>query len=226
MKTEGDKPAGQHILIHQGTARKTDNHIREFLLCTNCENRFSVAENVTSKLVWQVDDTFPWLSKLGPTIGENVFDSSAIDVSSVAYFAASIIWRTTMSHGYLGPGLGKYEVAFRQYLLDKSPFPKQACLLVGLMTDPANPALPPADRVVTLPKTWRANGHHVHEFAICGVFFHLLVGAQLPRGNRSCFSRAQHVYMAPADVLMTKIARVVGSSTRAPRNLSSLRNSR
>ncbi len=116
------------------TVMKHNRQITKHLLCSDCEGRFShCGEDIVIPQCAQANGNFPLkeilqsgeaTQKIG---GKAVYSPSLflsqINASAYQYFAASIIWRGSVTHW---PGLpstycnalgGKYQEAFRKYLL-------------------------------------------------------------------------------------------------------------
>jgi|GEM_PF-6433006 len=173
------------------------------MLCRDCETRIGDCENYVSGIVLQEDGRFPALDAVKPvstpagfewqlgdtsaatTTGADdtarnagfewqLGDASALDVQSIARFAASVIWRASRSETYCGVTLGdKYNAEFANFLLGKAAFPASSRLLVELV----NPEKPPrVDRIVVAPESTRDGGFHVHQFCMVGMWFRLIVG--------------------------------------------------
>jgi hypothetical protein len=212
------KPA-RPVYIHQDAAILTDKQITEYMLCKPCEDRFGVWEKYASKMLVQEDGSFPWVQGTKPmfvTTGADQvgwLDSSALETEKLAAFAASVVWRASISkdacpHVCLGP----FEEPFRRHLVGEAPFPTRAHLTVFLHA-PSSNGLPPADRMMTLPKTVKEVGYRRHWFLLCGASFHLHVGS-LPPGyaKRLCFVATKHVAIMPSDQIVELCGRTVMAS--------------
>jgi hypothetical protein len=189
---------------------------REHLLCDDCEERVGICDNYASQVLAQPDGTFPWLAVCRPFARREdleVLDSSGIDTDKLCRFAASVIWRASVSRTEVPKlSLGPYEALFRQYLRGETAFPHAAVLAVQLQRPPATD-LPPADRIATLPVQKRHNGYSCHNFALCGAAFYLFVGGRIPEALKPhCLARTQRVYAVPSDRLIRELGEMIVTS--------------
>jgi hypothetical protein len=140
-----------HVLTAKG--RKSSSHqIKDYVLCRDCEQRFSKnGEDYVMRLVTKRNGQFPLLDMLNaiPTplrmprwTAYSAVQTPGIDRAKIAYFALSVFWRASV-HTWEQEGgektcidLGKkYNEEIRRYLLDETPIPKNANLLVAVCTD-------------------------------------------------------------------------------------------
>jgi hypothetical protein len=156
----------------------------EYMLCRPCEERIGPSENYLSSIALKEDGTFPALDKTAivptPTDAEwKIGDASALNCEVIAYFALSIVWRASVSTRFAKISLGpKYDAAFADYLLGRTPFPTSARLVVEFM-QPGD--LPRVDRVIVTPEGQRDDGYHIYQFCMFGMWFRLMVGNVLPK---------------------------------------------
>jgi len=191
--------------------------LREYMLCNQCEQVFSVWENYASSMAVQEDRTFPWLSgsPVLAAVGDDKYvDSSNLDADALCRFAASVIWRASVSRRACPKlWLGKYEGAFKAYLRRERDFPGAANLVTYLLTAPRT-FLPPADRIVLTPTQIRHDGYSRYFFVLCGVAFYMFVGPrQPPLYRRRCFARRKHVFTMASDRLMDEVHGFIKAST-------------
>lgn len=197
-KRVGRLGGGQNAIIQIrgkiGTAHPGQGS--EYLLCRSCEDRLEPAERYLSEISVQEDGTFPAFDLITPLPGFGpeapVADARALDCSSIAYFAASVAWRASVSRHYPEVSLGSYEDTFADYLLGRGPFPSSTILVVELVRPPAGQATRPDFFALAPYESRHANGH-VHEFTIVGVRFRLFVGRWRERVPAlEPFSLAEH----------------------------------
>ncbi|WP_148712929.1 hypothetical protein [Corallococcus sp. AB030] len=191
------------------------------MLCRECEERIGKAEDYVSSVSLQSDGSFPAygdtvLIPMGLDPDWELGNASALDCEAIAYFAASIVWRASVSTLYSKISLGsKYESKFRDYLLGKAPFPKEARLLVEFIR-PAN--LPRIDRVVVMPEVQREDTSHLYQFCIFGMRFRLLVGRLVPSVfNHASFVETRYVILSDGRDLLSVVADKAKRATRKGR---------
>lgn len=132
--------------------RQTSFQVKDYVLCRECEQRFSRnGEAYVTPLVTQSDDKFPLLkilNAISPTVktSSSALYSAAvtptIDRMKLAYFAISVFWRASV-HKWrdvdgtlISIDLGrKYNEEIRQYLLGHAPVPRNARLGVVVCKD-------------------------------------------------------------------------------------------
>ncbi len=168
----------------------------DYLLCDACEQRFGNWETYVANIALQTDGRFPALANAMPIAGlayENwrAVDLAGLQPATLARFAASVIWRASVSAVFPGVSLGTYASAFASYLLDDGvPVPSCARIVLQII-DPA-PG-PRVDRVVVAPSSSREGGYHMHHFAMFGMWFQVAVGGALPTGfDPFCIARTSH----------------------------------
>lgn len=168
------------------------------MLCAECEKRFGVPEAYVASVALQNDDTFPALTKtvVLPTEPDHEWklgDASALDCAKISYFAASVVWRASVSALYSSLSLGnKYNAEFATFLLGNSSFPAHAILLLEFMW-PTN--LPRVDRMVVAPESQKDGTFHVYQFCMFGMWFRLLVGGVLPSSVKAASFDDEHVVL-------------------------------
>jgi len=183
------------VFIVRGKAGTTSRQVSDKLLCHDCELRFSRhGEQEALRLCYRHESGFllrdtiaPW----APAVCANEYTAFIVPPAHVhkahalTFFAASVFWRSAV-HRWMVLGeprepteLGKYEKAFRVFLLGEAPFPECAVLFVSV-AESANP-----DNVVALPVVSRRGSFHRHKFHIPGIIFVLLVGRGVPAAYAS-----------------------------------------
>ncbi|WP_047495691.1 hypothetical protein [Terriglobus sp. TAA 43] len=122
---------------------QTSRQDTRYLLCGNCENRFSrLGERWVSQVCLQDNNTsFPLLDLLrqcehdvlaGDTAAFYAAHNTAINYGALEYFAASMVWRAQYDaeHGEKAFSLHRYENQFRRFLLGVGTFPRFVSLQV------------------------------------------------------------------------------------------------
>jgi hypothetical protein len=186
------------VVISKKTAVQTSRQETSHLLCSVCEQRFSkYGENWVLGHCLQEDGSFPLASILAsrtPDVWSNTNPTrvyyaskiSEINITALAYFAASIFWRGSV-YGWNHDGsipirLGPFQEQFRQYLMGLKAFPKDCSLLVVVREGEE------IDRLTYTPIGERKGNFHVHKFPMPGLGFTLAVSKNLPSNYRQmCF---------------------------------------
>jgi hypothetical protein len=150
----GSGPKGNqdpHVLTAK-ERKPTSHQVKDYVLCGECEGRLNKnGENYVMRLVTKRSGQFPLLDTLNaiPTplkmpkwTAYSAAQTPGIDRTKIAYFALSIFWRASVHTWTQESGektsinLGKkYNEQIRRYLLDETPIPKSANLLVAVCTD-------------------------------------------------------------------------------------------
>lgn len=189
--------------ITNRTAVQTSKQQTTRLLCNDCEQRFSKnGEDWVLKYCQQQDGNFPLASILAarkpdessnnnPTKIYYASNIPEINISALAYFAASMFWRGSV-HPWNDDGsapvkLGPFEEQFRQYLtdMDLKGFPKDCTLLVVVREGESE-----VSRLTFPPSGGRKGKFHVYRFPIPGLAFSVAVGKNIPAEfHRTCFVR-------------------------------------
>lgn len=118
------------------------------------------------------------------TVGDKGYLASAIpelDWPRIAYFAASVFWRSAVKDWQTPIGMlprleigNQYEERLRQFLLGRAPFPETATLIVDVWP-------PPETRIVLIfPQGGRVGSFHRYSFSIPGIYFSLWLGQTVP----------------------------------------------
>jgi len=170
-------------------AYTTSNQTSDYLLCEECEGRFSRSgERWVLRHCYRRRGVFPLRTTLQQTVpayADNdilIYAAAAIpelDTVAITYFGMSIFWRAAV-HSWrlrdrrIGINLGPYAEPMRTFLLGESEFPDQTALsvLVGI-----------EDRMIEWamnPISHNEDGFHSHTFTIPGMTFMLNVGGRLP----------------------------------------------
>lgn len=162
------------VLVADGNAVLINKETTGYLLCTECEQRFSEREDYMANLTEYKNGRiklFSSVTKLDTPKKMLAMLNMDEDAEQIAYFCASVMWRGCVMTGDCK--LGPYEERFRLYLLGEAPFPREAVISVGLFEESPNFntrgwVSEPASRKVGL--VW------VHGFLLSGLVFRCLVG--------------------------------------------------
>jgi hypothetical protein len=174
-------PLGTKAPVHisDGSAVLSNKQTSKYLLCTDCEQRFSKRENYVARLT-QLDHgqikLFRNITRLDTPRKVLASLNEDVDGDQIAYFAASIMWRGCVITG--GCKLGPYESKFRQYLLGTTRFPPEAAISVGLFEQSPNID---ARGWVSEPASVKTNMGWLHGFLLAGFAFRCWVGKAVPQ---------------------------------------------
>jgi len=179
-------------------AVQTSKQQTAYLLCKECEQllnkkgeawvlKHCLRKNGEFRLASILAARKPDLSSNDtPTKVYYASNISEINISALAYFAASIFWRGSIyrwkDDGSIPVNLGPFREKFREYLMDLKPFPRDCCLLLAVREgDEFN-------RLTASPVSKRKDNYHVHTFPMPGLGFALAVGKNIPANHREkCF---------------------------------------
>ncbi len=142
---EGEDP----IVMTPDLVMQTSRQVRDYVLCTKCEDRFSKGgEKYITKLLWRRKG-FPLLDKLRlalPIEKESshiAFSGTqvGVDTEKLAYYALSIVWRCAV-HEWKTLGNQKTSIdllegleEIRRYLLGETGVPPSVGVVVTVCTD-------------------------------------------------------------------------------------------
>lgn len=180
---EADPAASQApVNVVGGNAVLCNKQTTGHLLCAECEQRFSTRENYLARLTELKNGQikiFGYVTRLDTPERKLASLRKDVDAEQIAYFAASVMWRGCVMTG--GCKLGAYEPKFRQYLLDKAPFPKEAIISVGLFEES-----PDFDTVgwVSEPASQKVGLLWLHGFLLNGLVFRCFVGKAIDQNLR------------------------------------------
>lgn len=172
------------------TGGYTDKQLKEHMLCEDCEQRFSKRETYVSQLAFN-EGEMGILRLYPPAARQSLREkrsryavcADALDREAIAYFALSVVWRADISKECHATKLGPcYREIFRK-CLDGGTFPDDVSVLFSYMDDPTE-GEPDHRQVAQVPATGVRKNHgvryHSHRFVICGLFFDVACGQQLP----------------------------------------------
>jgi len=215
------------IVMKRTVTIKKDEQITDYVLCRECEQRFSVKgeqwvlEHCNQfgagfKLANLIDQAEP-LHVAGDV---SVYDASRIpeiETEKLAYFAASVLWRGSAHDWHSGkdpvrtPKLGAYEEDFRKYLFGQGPFPN-AFFGIDILKDKnawASVFVPYGSRQEGLE--WR------YIFPFLGIVFVFLLGKSLdPSRFRYCAYRSPERFITrgamKSDTIINDVGRLMTRS--------------
>jgi hypothetical protein len=221
----GDAP----IVMNSAIAISKNEQVHDYVFCKDCEDLFSKkGEKWVLKRCYRGTDGFALKTDLDMTVPvfekENQLkvysakSAPSIDVSKLAYFAASIFWRSSIHSWELGgkrlnlPALGKmYEEQFRQYLLGYEKFPQDATLWLNIVNDNNLWSL------ISFPYGEKTKNYWQWQFQLLGLVFMLFIGARVPKENRQfCLANSADpcitVCKAADDMVLTHAAKLRAKS--------------
>jgi len=179
------------VLITPDVTCTTSRQVKDYVLCSDCEQRFSkqgeawVLANMARPGGFALQAS---LLAAGPLERNNdfaVFSGAAIpsiNMDALAYFGMSIFWRAG-AHRWPWEGefvnleLGPYLEPIRLFLLDQGSFPDQMVLAARIS------GLKKVLELTQLPQARNRQGYHLHSFTIPGLAFSLGVGSRLPSNS-------------------------------------------
>ncbi len=173
-------PLGSKAPVHIAGryAVLSNKQTRRYLLCADCEQRFSKSEGRVAKLTSPDNGQiklFRNITRLATPRNVLASLNHVEDGNHIAYFAASVMWRgCVMSRGCK---LGPYEPKFRQYLIGATPFPREAVVSVGLLEPSPNVD---ARGWVSEPTSTKTSMGWCHGFLLAGLVFRCWVGKAIP----------------------------------------------
>jgi hypothetical protein len=197
LRDRGEKNPNPYLLTKAG-AVQTSRQEKTWLLCRDCEQRFSKnGENWVLKYCLRADHSFPLAALLASSAPELVSTMTAtkvyfasripeVDISALSYFAASMFWRGSVypwnEDGSIPVPLGPFGEPFRRYLMGLADFPQHCALWVAVRRGTE------IDRLTHPPLGERRDMFHVHTFPMPGFGFSLTASKHLPARYRArCF---------------------------------------
>ncbi len=162
------------VNVVAGNAVLSNKQTTGYLLCAECEQRFSTRENYIARLTELENGRiklFSSISRLDTPKRKLASLSKDVDAEQIAYFAASVMWRGCVMTG--GCRLGVYVSKFRQYLLDQAPFPREAIISGGLFEESPNFD---TRGWVSEPASQKVGLLWLHGFLLDGLVFRCFVG--------------------------------------------------
>lgn len=186
IRESNKEQAGSIINVTTRGAFQTDKQYRKHLLCKSCEQRFGNIEGRVAKLTRHGArrGEIALHSKIKSILYHDSCQACTFtdeqDGEDLAYFAASVIWRTYPIVGTCD--LGAYEPEFRDFLLGRKPFPDNAAIVAGIYD-----ISPTTDMRgwMSVPTSGRMDGKKLHGFIFLGLNFRCWVGKNIPQRNIS-----------------------------------------
>lgn len=190
------------VLITPDAIVKTSAQLVMPLLCGECEQLLSTkGEQYSIPLLASANRIFPLREILkeekqairSEGDGYAIYDGrklEKLDLSSLAHFVVGLFWRSSQKgwKTFDGIQLGRYEEAFRKYLLTgEFPLDRQSTLLLMVNSDTG-----PSLEILQPPQTFRIDGAIAHEFRVLGLRAQFRSGYKLARNEATesaCFLR-------------------------------------
>jgi hypothetical protein len=160
---------------------RTSYQLTDYVLCSECENRFSfhgerwVLPRIATKSRFPLLDAVrnaPLIQKIPNATVHDCSNNPNIDIARLSYFAMSVFWRAA-THDWKVVSkidLGPYEEKVRAYLAGSAPFPQHVALLVTVA--PNNKDI----FTIIPPMAFDTAAHHTFIFYVPGIEFTLCVG--------------------------------------------------
>jgi len=168
------------VCVANNSVYMTSQQVRRFLLCDECEGRFSTREEYVAQLTDRsATKIFQHIRIVSASMAGTVeLDRDGIDTNKLSYFAMSIIWRSCFIAG--GCQLGKYAEQFRKYLLGEDEFPRFAALTMTIISPSATETdHGDVHNMYTQPSSARDGQLWFHGFSLFGLVFRCFVGQAL-----------------------------------------------
>ena len=185
------------ILISPDLVTQNQKQIKDYVLCRNCEQRFTnMGEDYLMRMLNRRNGfrMMEMIRAYPPRRTEGEFKvywaaRMGIDTDKLAYFALSVIWRggshiwsTLEGRATGGLQLGHHEERLRRYLLGIDPYPQGVVVKISVACDHASqnfimfPSINPDQQDAT-----------AFTFMVRGIWFDVIVGDTLPEYMyRSC----------------------------------------
>jgi hypothetical protein len=197
LRDAGERNPNPYLLTGT-TVVQTSRQLTAALLCRACEQRLSKnGETWVLNHCLQNDGRFPLADILAsrtpdlfapenPTKIYCAAEIPKINVSALAYFAASIFWRGSIhpwnDDGSIPVELGPFQERFRQYLMGLESFPKDSSLWLVVREGKE------ISRLTYAPLGARKDGLHIYKFPMPGLALMLTVSKNVPaRHRQKCF---------------------------------------
>lgn len=180
------------VIIRGGRAIELSDHAKEYLLCQDCEQLFGRIEKqierasaVEQQASILATASLSTRAERHPT-SDQVLNLPHDFARALRRFALGVFWRMHEAKHKNLPRieLGRYSEDIRAFLAGEArAWPRCAELLIGLV-DIGPVGSSPLRESAAFAASRRCDGYHAHECFIAGWKFQLLVGGQIPRGNR------------------------------------------
>jgi hypothetical protein len=215
------KGASIPMQYDNGTLRRTGDQPKEHLLCGDCERIFGAWDAHIARLAVAPGGSFPGLQAvtlLKPRVPgiECEADGAALG-QELGRFAASVVWRASVSTVLAEVDLGPYEEQFRRFLRGETEVLDCARLIVQLV-DQEDLGMR-VDRLGAAPYSYRERGCREHQFGVPGFVFTFRVGGLLPpHWVDFCFLRTRRVWVVDGlQMVQAVLERFGGATSRGPR---------
>ncbi|MGK3966352.1 hypothetical protein WMF38_19475 [Sorangium sp. So ce118] len=188
--------------------------LKQHLLCSDCEQRFSRREDYVSRLVYQKDGCAPLLGMLDPEIRlpptPRLCGASRLHLDDIGYFCVSIYWRALVISQCYETRVDDAEW-MRRFLIGASDFPDKAALFLKFLD--AGGTRSGFEGVCSLPSFEGADEHSVYTFQMFGLEPVMFIG-DVPgdlvdycvfRGVKKCVF-VSDAHAAPVSDDMAKLA--------------------
>ena len=213
------------LLFSSEDEHQTSRQARQFLLCSECEQRFHrLGEDWTLDHCARDAHAFKLREILLRHSGQELVDGmcrcyycatiAEISANHLCYFALSVIWRAAVRSWVIDGkrttqlALGPYTESFRGYLAEAAPFPVDTVVWVCVSS------LKELPLICRFPATRKYVEYKTHFFSIPGLTFTVAVGKLTPQWARDiCLYRGRDrplLYTAAADLANAhEIARLI-----------------
>ena len=169
------------------TAHYKQKGLREFLLCQECELKFSKYENYTRGILWGGKSI---LIKHG-----NPIIMSEIDYPTFKLFQLSLLWRASIStlDFFQNVQLGPVEERIRLMLLNEDPGDDTTypCMIILFLRDESIPL----QDLIMAPSRLKMHGHTVYRFVMGGGFWVWVASSHAER-----FPRLDYILRADGSI--------------------------
>lgn len=186
--------------VHDGRATRIPSQPKAYLLCRDCEQRFSLFEEYTSRVAWQTSRRCPLVEHLQIFCAEDLrgYPQLRVDIpatvndDALVRFSLSVFWRASLlEHDGRTIELGPYAEPIRAYLAGENHFPEGVTPVLAAIAPPPDGGFETADRtpstnhhILAYPSSQKTEGCHQHAFLIHGLYFELWVGKTPPERMR------------------------------------------
>ena len=171
------------IMINDSIATRGGAQLKARLLCKNCEQYVGRFDAYAATVSTQPDGRFPALETakhLGSrSPGFVPSDISSLQTSALGRFAASVVWRTSVSQLVSSVRLGqRYEDEIASWLRDPTALsPENVIVFVELLSRADGL---PLDKVCYAPLLASRSPFHTYRFVCFGMAYHVMVGKLYP----------------------------------------------
>ncbi|MFB3813496.1 MAG: hypothetical protein ACE14L_05235 [Terriglobales bacterium] len=220
MRDDGLKDPNPYLmsLEHVG---QTSSQAKQYLLCPDCEQRFSRnGENPVINHCYHGDNGSFRLRDLKtatPILSGHsggAYDASQIpgvDIEKIVYFSASVIWRASLRQWRIQKQTyepiqihAKHREELRQYLLGTASFPQNAASVVHVSTSDVPPL------TAGFPDSLHDVNIDMHRFYIPGIWFHVVLGKGLTSDHRQMCILRSPVHPICLDVMGDALVHAIG----------------